>query len=154
ARPDDPSFAAAEPATHGLRALPFVEKLGMIWFGPRPGMHLDVDGLLGGVADDLAAYGLERYHHYETRVLRRGMNWKLAVDTFCETYHLSHLHSDTVSPLFHSNRATFDAFDRNHRVIGARRTIDELRGQPEDSWNVFEHTIVVYVLFTITIFLF
>ena len=46
-----------------------------------------------------------RYHHYETRVLRRKMNWKLAVDTFGETYHLQHLHPDTVSPLFHSNRA-------------------------------------------------
>ncbi len=154
ARPDDPSFAAAEQATHGLRALPVTEKYGMIWVGPRPGMRLDVDGLLDGVAGDLASYELERYHHYETRVLRREMNWKLAVDTFCETYHLSHLHPDTVSPLFHTNRATFDAFGRNHRLIAARRTIDELRGQPEDSWNVFDHTAMIYVLFPNTIFLF
>jgi len=154
ARPDDPSFAAAERATHGLRALPSTEKYGMIWVGPRPGMRLEVDGLLDGVAGDLADYALEGYHHYETRVLRREMNWKLAVDTFCETYHLSHLHPDTVSPLFHTNRATFDAFGRNHRLIAARRTIDELRGQPEDSWNVFDHTAMIYVLFPNTIFLF
>ena len=154
ARPDDPSFAAAERATHGLRALPVVEKLGMIWVGPRPDMRLDVDGLLDGVAGDLAAYELQGYHHYETRVLRREMNWKLAVDTFCETYHLSYLHPDTVSPLFHTNRATFDAFGRNHRMIGARRTIDELRGRPEEEWDVFDHTVVIYVLFPNTIFLF
>jgi phenylpropionate dioxygenase-like ring-hydroxylating dioxygenase large terminal subunit len=154
ARPDEPSFAAADRATHGLRALPVVEKLGMIWVGPRPDMRLDVDGLIGRVADDLADYGLERYHHYETRVLRREMNWKLAVDTFCETYHLSYLHPDTVSPLFHTNRATFDAFGRNHRMIAARRTIDELRAQPEEGWDVFDHTAVIYVLFPNTILLF
>jgi phenylpropionate dioxygenase-like ring-hydroxylating dioxygenase large terminal subunit len=154
ARPDEPSFAAAERSLHGLRALPVVEKYGMIWVGPRPDTRLDVDGLLDGVAGDLADFRLDKYHHYETRVLRRAMNWKLAIDTFCETYHLSYLHPDTVSPLFHSNRATFDAFGANHRLIAARRTIDELRGQPEEGWNVFDHTAVIYVLFPNTIFLF
>src|SRR6266705_676670 len=136
ARPEESSFAAAERATHGLRALPVVEKHGMIWVGPTPDMPLDIDGLLDGVAKDLAAYRLDTYHHYETRVLRREMNWKLAVDTFCETYHLAYLHPDTVSPLFHTNRATFDGFGRNHRLMAARRTLDELRGQPEAAWNV------------------
>ena len=154
ARPDEPSFAAAERATHGLRALPVVEKFGMIWVGPRPEMRLDIDGLLDGVAGDLADFGLEKYHHYETRVLRREMNWKLAIDTFCETYHLSYRHPDTVSPLFHTNRATFDAFGPNHRLIAARRTIDELRGQPEAAWNVYDHTAIIYVLFPNTILIF
>ena len=36
ARPEEASFAAAERATHGLRALPVVEKHGMIWVGPNP----------------------------------------------------------------------------------------------------------------------
>jgi phenylpropionate dioxygenase-like ring-hydroxylating dioxygenase large terminal subunit len=154
ARPDDPSFAAAERATHGLKPLPVVEKLGMIWVGTRPDLRLDIDGLLAGVGDDLAAYDLGAFHHYETRTLRREMNWKLAVDTFCETYHLSYLHPDTVSPLFHTNRATFTAFGGNHRLIAARRTIDELRGQPEDGWNVFDHTAIIYVLFPNTILLY
>jgi phenylpropionate dioxygenase-like ring-hydroxylating dioxygenase large terminal subunit len=145
---------SAERATHGLRALPVVEKHGMIWVGPKPDMRLDIDGLLDGAANDLAAYGLDAYHHYETRVLRREMNWKLAIDTFCETYHLAYLHPDTVSPLFHNNRATFAAFGRNHRMIAARRTIDEMRDQPEDGWDLFQHTAIVYVLFPNTIFLF
>jgi phenylpropionate dioxygenase-like ring-hydroxylating dioxygenase large terminal subunit len=154
ARPEEPSFAAADRATHGLRMLPVVEKYGMIWVGMIPERPLAVDSLLGGVADDLAAYGLGSYHHYETRVLRREMNWKLAVDTFCETYHLAYLHPDTVSPLFHNNRATFAAFGRNHRMIAARRTLDELRDQPEDSWDLFAHSAIVYVLFPNTVFLF
>src|SRR5690242_1891695 len=43
ARPDEPSFAAAERATHGLPVLPVVERMGMIWVGPQPGMRLDID---------------------------------------------------------------------------------------------------------------
>ena len=154
ARPEEPAFAGAERVTHGLAPLPVVEKYGMIWVGPRPGRRLEVDGWLDGVAADLAAYRLEGYHHYETRVLRRAMNWKLAVDTFCETYHLGSLHPGTVGPLFHTNRATFDAFGSNHRLIAARRTIEDLRGRPEAEWDVFEHTAMIYVLFPNTVFLF
>ncbi len=96
ARPDETSFAAAERATHGLRPLPVAEKYGMIWVSPNPAASFDIDQTLAGLGDDLAAYGLDTYHHYETRVLHREMNWKLAVDTFGETYHLQHLHPETV----------------------------------------------------------
>jgi phenylpropionate dioxygenase-like ring-hydroxylating dioxygenase large terminal subunit len=154
ARPEESAFAGAERAAHGLCALPVVEKYGMIWVGARPGLTLDIDGLLDGLADDLAAYRLQSYHHYETRTLRRAMNWKLAIDTFCETYHLRYLHPGTIDSLFHTNRATFTPFGRNHRLIAARRTIDELRGRPEEDWDVFRHTAVAYVLFPNTVFFF
>ena len=154
ARPEEASFPDIDRASHGLRPLPVVEKHGMIWVGTRPGLALDIDPLLDGVAEDLVSYGLAAYHHYETRTLRREMNWKLAVDTFCETYHLSYLHWDTISPLFYNNRATFDAFGRNHRLVAARRTIDELRGRAEAEWDVYAHTAIVYVLFPNTVFIF
>ena len=88
ARPEEVSFPSVDRATHGLRALPAVEKNGMIWVGTRPGIALNIDRQLAGLADDLASYNLKSYHHYETRTLTREMNWKLAVDTFGETYHL------------------------------------------------------------------
>jgi len=152
ARPDERSFAAAARETHGLRPLPVVEKYGMIWVSPDPEARFDVDEMLGGLAGDLAAYSLETWHHYETRVLRRKFNWKLGVDTFGETYHLQHLHPNTVDPLFHSNRCTFDAFGPNHRMLAARKTFDALRGQPEHEWNVFDNTVVICVLFPNTVF--
>jgi phenylpropionate dioxygenase-like ring-hydroxylating dioxygenase large terminal subunit len=152
ARPDEPSFAAAARETHGLRPLPVIEKYGMIWVSPDPEARFDVDAMLGGMGDDLAAYGLESWHHYETRVLRRKMNWKLGVDTFGETYHLQHLHPNTVDPLFYSNRCTFDAFGPNHRMLAARKTFDTLRGLPEHEWDVFDNTVVICVLFPNTVF--
>ena len=154
ARPDEASFAAAERTAHGLVPLPVIEKYGMIWAAPNPDVRIDVERLLQGMGEELAAYRLDTYHHYETRVLRRQMNWKLAVDTFGETYHLQHLHPDTVSPLFHSNRCTFAAFGPHHRMLAARRSFDELRGVPEHEWDVFDHTVVICVLFPNTVFTF
>jgi phenylpropionate dioxygenase-like ring-hydroxylating dioxygenase large terminal subunit len=152
ARPDEASFAAAPRVTHGLTPLPVAEKYGMIWVSPDPDGYIDVDALLGGMSGDMAAYGLEKWHHYETRVLRRKFNWKLGVDTFGETYHLQHLHPNTVDPLFHSNRCTFDAFGPNHRMVAARKTFEALRAQPEHEWDVFDNTVVICVLFPNTVF--
>lgn len=154
ARPEETSFPEIDRAGHGLCVLPAVERYGMIWIGTRPGINLDIDRSLAGLGDELASYDLESYHHYETRTLTREMNWKLAVDTFCETYHLRYLHHDTISELFYNNRATFDAFGRNHRLVAARRTIDELRGQSEAEWDVYAHTAIVYVLFPNTVFIY
>ncbi|HTZ37441.1 MAG TPA: SRPBCC family protein [Stellaceae bacterium] len=152
ARPDEASFAEAERATHGLTRLPVAEKHGLIWISPDPGATIDVDALLCGLSTDIAAYGLEGYHHYETRVLHRKMNWKLGVDTFGETYHLQHLHPNTVDPLFHSNRCTFDAFGPNHRMVAARKTFEVLRDVPEEQWDVLDNTVVICVLFPNTVF--
>jgi len=151
ARPDERSFTGLDRATAGLRALPVVEKYGMVWVCSTPGPTLDVDGLLGGLSADFAAYGFDTFHHYETRVLQRRINWKLAVDTFLESYHIGALHYDTISPLYYTNRSTFDGFGHNLRWILPRRTIGELRGLPEDQWDLIGQTIVVYLLFPSTV---
>jgi phenylpropionate dioxygenase-like ring-hydroxylating dioxygenase large terminal subunit len=152
ARPDERSFAEIDKTMRGLRELAVVERFGMVWVGPTPDRQFDINTCLSGLERDLAAYGLESYHHYETRVLRRRINWKIVVDTFLETYHLSALHPSTVSPILHSNLGTFDAFGRNLRLIAARRTIDELRELPESAWNLIPYSAVIYVLFPNNVF--
>jgi len=151
ARPDERSFSALDRATCGLRTLPVVEKYGMVWVCPTPGGTIDVDSLLGDLATDFTAYGFDTFHHYETRVLQRRINWKLAVDTFLESYHIGALHYDTIGPLYYTNRNTFDAFGRNLRWILPRRTIGELRGLPEDQWDLIGQTVIVYLLFPNTV---
>ena len=91
--------------------------------------------------------------HYETRVLQRRINWKVAVDTFLELYHLNVLHPRTVGPILYTNLATFDAFGRNLRMIGARRTIGELRQTPERDWDLIRYSTVICVLFPNTVFI-
>lgn len=152
-RPDERSFAGLEKDKVGLRPLPIVEKYGMIWVSPTPGPTFEIAPLLGGLERDLAEYKLEGYHHYETRILRRQMNWKLVIDTFLETYHLQFLYPKTIYPILHSNLATFDAFGRNLRMIAARRTIEQLRATPQDQWNIIPLTAVICVLFPNTAFI-
>lgn len=151
-RPDERSFADLDKGGLGLRKLPVAEKYGTIWVSPAQGPAFDVGQLLDGLGADLAAYRLENYHHYETRVLRRELNWKVVIDTFLETYHLQFLHAKTIYPILHTNLATFDAFGRNLRMIAARRTIEQLRTTPKDQWNIIPLTAVVCVLFPNTVF--
>ncbi len=151
-RPDERSFAEIDKSARGLRELAVVEKYGMIWVSPTTALQFDVDALLGGLESDLAAYGYASYSHYETRVLHRRMNWKLVIDTFLESYHLSALHPSTVNPILHTNLGTFDAYGRNLRMIGARRTIEKLRELPESEWNLIPYSAVIYVLFPNTVF--
>jgi phenylpropionate dioxygenase-like ring-hydroxylating dioxygenase large terminal subunit len=152
-RPDDRSFAGFAKDSIGLRPLPVVEKYGMIWVASSPGAAFDVDHLLGGVQRDLAEFRLETWHHYETRELTRKLNWKIVVDTFLETYHLQYLHTNTVSPILHSNTTTFDAFGPSLRMVAARRTIDQLRAIPPEQWNVIPLIAGIYVLFPNTVFI-
>jgi phenylpropionate dioxygenase-like ring-hydroxylating dioxygenase large terminal subunit len=152
-RPDDRSFAGFDKDGIGLRPLPVVEKYGMIWVASAPGAAFDIDALLGGVQRDLAEYKLGTWHHYETRELTRKLNWKIVVDTFLETYHLQYLHTNTVSPILHSNTTTFDAFGPSLRMVAARRTIDQLRDVPVEQWNVIPLIAGIYVLFPNTVFI-
>ena len=151
ARPDERSFTGFDKPTRGLRTLPVVEKYGIVWVCPTPTANLDIDGLLDGLADEFAGYGFATYHHYETRVLQRRINWKLAVDTFLESYHIGVLHRETISPLFYANRSTFNGFGRNLRWTLPRRTIGELRALPEQQWDLIAHTAIVYLLFPNTV---
>ena len=151
--PDKASFDGVEMAARGLTRLPTVERDGMIWVQPSPGSKLDLDGHLNELAGELASYGLERYHHYETRTLRQKLNWKIVIDTFLEPYHFAPLHRDTVGPIFYPNLCLFHPFGQNLRETLPRRSILDLKAVPEAEWDLVKHTALVYVLFPNTVFI-
>jgi phenylpropionate dioxygenase-like ring-hydroxylating dioxygenase large terminal subunit len=141
------AFGEIDPTAHSLARLPAVEKDGLIWVRPSAGASIDPDALLGELAPEIAGYDLAGYTHYETRVLRQPMNWKLVVDTFLETYHVPILHRSTIAPLLYGNAAAFRGYGPNLRLAVPRKTIGDLRSIPESEWDVLRHTAVVYVLF-------
>jgi phenylpropionate dioxygenase-like ring-hydroxylating dioxygenase large terminal subunit len=150
--PFESGFAGLDKDNHRLSPLPVVEKYGMVWVQPTVGGEFDIDHHLNSMASDLAGFRLDTYSHYETRVLHARLNWKLVVDTFLETYHLSVLHRDTIAPILHSNLGAFDGMGRNLRMIGARRTLDTLAATPESEWDLLRHSAMVYVMFPNTVF--
>ncbi len=144
-------FEGVDRESHGLTPLPTVERHGLIWVRPTPGAPFDPASLLDGLEHELEGYGWSGYHHYETRIVRRRMNWKLAVDTFLETWHVPVLHRRTVAPALHSGIGVFDQFGRNLRVVFPLRSIDTLRGRPEAEWALVPYALIVHVVFPNTV---
>ncbi len=149
--PDDYGFEGLDRAASGLVALPVAEKYGLIFVIPTPGDSININAMLAGLGDDIESYGIGSMAHQETRVVRRRMNWKLVSDTFWEAYHIKVLHAQNVAPLFVKNLAMFDAFGRNTRYIGVRKSIEKLRDLPEEKWDLLPHATILMNLFPNTI---
>ncbi len=130
---------------------PVEERYGLVWVLPHSGAKLDLDGHLGGLAQDLNSYRIDDFVLAEQRVLRRRMNWKLVSDTFWEVYHIKVLHKTTVAPLFVRNLALYDGFGPCHRLIGIRNSIAKLRDIPRQKWDLVPHATILMNLFPNTI---
>lgn len=131
-----------------LVALPAVEWGGLLIVHPQVDGTIDPEAMF---TEELAAELLE-WDYGELEYLDRdsydvACNWKLAMDTFGETYHFGALHKDSLFQVFHGNVQCYDTFGINHRMILTRREIDAMRHRPEDEWSITEAALPVYWLF-------
>lgn len=144
--PSEQYFEGLDRSQCGLTPLPIEERDGLVWVVPTPGAEIDVAGQLGGIGEDFARFGLGDYHLYHRQVVRRKMNWKVAMDTFQEGYHLFALHKDSVHPIFFGHTNIVETFGDNARIILPRRNILELKDRPEEEWDIIPHTAIVYLV--------
>ena len=145
--PKESHFGPVDRACHSLVALPAEERYGLLWVHPDPAGVLDVDGMLGDLAPEFASWNLGRYRHQGVTSYEHAMNWKLAIDTFGETYHFSTLHRNTLASDFHGDVQIYDTYDRNHRMMLCLKNIDTLRGEDRDQWHVLRGALPVYFVF-------
>jgi phenylpropionate dioxygenase-like ring-hydroxylating dioxygenase large terminal subunit len=146
--PKPDHFGDIDRACHGLLRLPAVERDGLLWVHPEPDGVIDVDTLLTpALADEIAHWRFDELEHLDRDHYDVACNWKLAMDTFGETYHFGTLHRNTLFNGFHGNVQCYDTFGRNHRMILVRRAIDEMRHRPEAEWRIAEATLPAYWLF-------
>jgi phenylpropionate dioxygenase-like ring-hydroxylating dioxygenase large terminal subunit len=136
--------------------LPAAEHHGMLFVRPKPvqqgeSVEIDVDAGLGGLAADLAALRFESYPMFSADRINPRINWKFAIDTFLEGYHIPHLHRKTIAPYFIGNCGTFDGAGLHGRMCVARTSIEAVRGVPEGERNYRPHVISIYQLFPNTI---
>ena len=152
--PKNEQFGEIDKDCYGLKELPTLERFGFLWVHPKRDGKIDLDKLLG---KELT----EEFHHwnFESLVFANEdeyfteMNWKLAIDTFGETYHFSVLHKDSLFESFYGNCQMFDSFKRNGRLILCKRTIDDMRKLPESEWDICAGSLPVYYLFPNIIFM-
>jgi len=147
--PDERSFPGVKAERPTLTPLPVCEKHGLVWVMPTPATDgaasFDIDPWLGELADELEAYGFGSWTHYTTREIRTRMNWKLAIDTFHEGYHIGALHRKTIAPIF-ANATDFRAYGPHLRMAIPRSKITRLKDQPESQWDAIWNTALVYTM--------
>lgn len=146
--PKPEHFGELDKDCMGLVELPSVERLGMLFVHPQVDGVIDVDALLGEeLVAELESWALDEMVWIACDTYATSCNWKLAMDTFGETYHFEVLHADTLAPAFHGNVQCYDTFGRNHRMILCKREIDQMRELPEDEWDISVAGTPVYWLF-------
>ncbi len=140
-------FGAVEKNCNSLVELPAAEACGILWVHPNPSGELHIDDLLGPLADELAAWNIGDLLYQAEKTIDMQLNWKLANDTFGETYHFSRLHQNTLGQLFYGDVLAYEEMGRNHRFVAAAKEIDKLRDQPESEWKLRGNALVLYYLF-------
>lgn len=146
--PKPEQFGQVNLKTRGLVPLPAAEKYGLLVVNADRDGTIDVDALLGpALAAEMASWRLDECTRTGEATYQHACNWKLANDTYGETYHFETLHRDTLSPLFYGNVQTYDIFGANHRMGLCMRSIDQMRDEPESAWHVLRGVLPVYFLF-------
>ena len=145
---DEDHFGTVDKSCHGLVELPAVEYNGMLWVHPKVDGKLDIEELLGSeLAAEIGGFAVGRDALVGEKLIEKNLNWKLANDTFGETYHFGKLHKDTLGQLFYGNNLHLKEFGRHHRFVTANRGIDVMRDLPEEEWHISRGTFVLYHLF-------
>ena len=146
--PKTEHFGHVDTDCLGLVPLPAEERHGLLFVQPDPDGELDIDDLLGDwLNDEFPTWRFDDMEPVSRDAYEMACNWKLAMDTFGETYHFSSLHSDTLFNSFHGNVQLYTSDANNHRMILCRRDIDVMRNMPEDQWDITVAGLPVYWIF-------
>lgn len=149
---DKVGFAGLDTDAHGLVRLPSAERHGLLFVRPAPlrqgeSETIDLDDWLGDFSATLGALDLARFPLHSTDRVRPALNWKFAIDTFLEGYHIPHLHRRTIAPYFIGNVGTFDAAGPHGRMCVPRNSIETQRALADEQRRFLPHIIALYQLF-------
>jgi phenylpropionate dioxygenase-like ring-hydroxylating dioxygenase large terminal subunit len=126
--------------------LPAGEGAGFLWLALDPSAVLDVAAHLGPLAEELESWAAEPWSPVGEKVLESPINWKLALDTFAENYHLGTVHKTTFAAIGRSNCVVYDSFGPHHRLAEPFHGIVDLDEVPEEQWQPLEKMAVIYAL--------
>ena len=150
--PKPDHFGNIDKTCYGLTELPCMEQYGFLWVHPNPKGEIDLNNLFGSkLMEEFESWGFQNLVLTNEEEYVTEMNWKLAIDTFGETYDFPTLHRNTLFNNFHGNVQMFDTFERNARLTLCLREIDNMKKDPEENWHICRGAFPVYFLFPNTI---
>ncbi len=120
-RPD--SFPGLDKSEYGLVELPSLESGGLIWFCPKDDPDWS-DALTIGA--DMDAFGTADHFLFRRKTHTVRGNWKLIMDAFLESYHVTRLHAKTIGPFFKDGVTSGDMIGPHARAAVGR--LEEMEG--------------------------
>lgn len=148
-------FGAVDTACRGLIEVSIGEAHGLMFVCCTPlsegSTAVDVDKALGGLGPQIGEWQFEKTQAIKDTVIDVASNWKLAVNTYLETYHFGVLHPRTVARTHFSDYATFDTYEENQLTGFVGRDIERLKEQAESDWEPLRHLQFIYFLFPNTV---
>ena len=117
ALPRPETFPGMDKGDYGLVELPSYEAGGMIWFAPVQDADFTHARELGA---DFDAFGTPDLVLFRRKTHTVRGNWKLIMDAFLESYHVTRLHAKTIGPFFKDGITSGDMVGPHQRSAVGR----------------------------------
>ncbi len=149
AMPRAETFPGLDKSTYQLKRLPSIEAGGLIWFAPGTNADFSEAEMLG---HDFDAFGMRDLHLFKRRIHSVEGNWKLIMDAFLESYHVTRLHANTIGPFFKDGVTAGDTIGPHARAaVGRAAELEDinmgdwpqLRSAVTFTYQLFPATVVV-----------
>lgn len=111
--PDQRDFVDLDLNSHRLLELK-CENWGNFIFVNRDRNAVSLMEFLAPVLREFEQFDLTRLHFFEKHSITICANWKACVDSFMETYHLRHIHPNTVNELLDHKGTVISLFEQGH----------------------------------------
>ena len=121
-RPD--TFPGLDKNDYGLVELPSKETGGLIWFAPQE--ETADFSLAEKLGEDFDALGMGEQFLFRRKLHTVNGNWKLIMDAFLESYHVTRLHAQTIGPFFKDGVTSGDMIGPHSRAAVGR--LEEMEG--------------------------
>jgi phenylpropionate dioxygenase-like ring-hydroxylating dioxygenase large terminal subunit len=129
------------------------ERWGLIFTVVDADEPYDIDEFLGDLGPQLNEFGCAHFVASEPDSAHLKTNWKLAVDTFGESYHFPYVHTDTLMPIVKRNTMATDYYGPHLREVFGLQNIDQI-ADDELKWRDAQfgiHMYPIYIVFPNTV---
>jgi phenylpropionate dioxygenase-like ring-hydroxylating dioxygenase large terminal subunit len=147
------NFPDLDHDAFNLKALPVVERGGLVWIHPTPGATLDLDAYLGPIGEDLDHFGLGDLVSFRKTQVVKHANWKLLIKTYLEGYHVPYLHRTTLAQSFRKGVIAHYEHGPHIRLAAARTNFLDLLDTDPHERRILDFASVYYTLFPNTFFI-